>query len=245
MMIYPAVHYTMGGVWVDYNLMTSVNGLYCLGEANFSDHGANRLGASALMQGLADGYFVLPYTIGNYLADEIHTKAIVTDAKEFVDVEKEVKDRIQKLISINGKQSVDAFHKRLGKIMWEYCGMARNEEGLKKAIVLISDLKKEFWSDVKIPGSANEYNSELEKAGRVADFIELGELMVRDALNRKESCGGHFREEMQTPDGEAKRDDENFAYVSCWEFKGENSEPQLNKESLDYEFVKRAQRNYK
>lgn len=245
MMIYPAVHYTMGGVWVDYNLMTSVNGLYCLGEANFSDHGANRLGASALMQGLADGYFVLPYTIGNYLADEIHTKAIATDAKEFVETEKEVKDRIQKLISVNGKQSVDSFHKKLGKIMWEYCGMARNETGLTKAIGLISDLKKEFWSDVKIPGSANEYNSELEKAGRVADFIELGELMVRDALNRKESCGGHFREEMQTPDGEAKRDDENFAYVSCWEFKGENAEPQLNKEGLDYEFVKRAQRNYK
>ncbi|HBX50611.1 MAG: succinate dehydrogenase flavoprotein subunit [Bacteroidetes bacterium GWF2_33_38] len=245
MMIYPAVHYTMGGLWVDYNLMTTVPGLYCIGEANFADHGANRLGASALMQGLADGYFVLPYTIGNFLADEIHTKRISIDSKEFVETEKQVNDRINKLMSIKGKQSVDSFHKRLGKIMWEYCGMGRNEEGLKKALDLIPKLRKEFWQDVKIPGTTDEFNPELEKAGRVADFLELGELMVRDALNRKESCGGHFREEMQTEDGEAKRDDENFAYVASWEYKGDNQDPEMYKENLDYEFVKRVQRNYK
>ena len=245
MMIYPAVHYTMGGLWVDYNLMTTVPGLYCIGEANFADHGANRLGASALMQGLADGYFVLPYTIGNFLADEIHTKRISIDSKEFVETEKQVNDRINKLMSIKGKQSVDSFHKRLGKIMWEYCGMGRNEEGLKKALDLIPKLRKEFWQDVKIPGTTDEFNPELEKAGRVADFLELGELMVRDALNRKESCGGHFREEMQTEDGEAKRDDENFAYVASWEYKVDNQDPEMYKENLDYEFVKRVQRNYK
>ena len=245
MMIYPAVHYTMGGLWVDYNLMTSVPGLYALGECNFSDHGANRLGASALMQGLADGYFVLPYTIADYLAGEIHTKRISTDTKEFNDAEKDVKDTVEKLISINGKQSVDAFHKKLGKIMWEYCGMGRNEAGLKKALELIPELRKEFWKDVKVTGGSGEYNPEIEKAGRVADFIELGELLARDALNRKESCGGHFREEMQTEEGEAKRDDDNFAYVAAWEFKGVDAEPALNKEPLEFKDIKIAQRNYK
>lgn len=245
MRIYPAVHYTMGGLWVDYQLMTTVEGLYALGEANFSDHGANRLGASALMQGLADGYFVLPYTIGEYLADEIRTDAIPVSHPAFEEAEKQVKERIQKLLSINGKQTVEDLHKKLGKIMWEYCGMARNEEGLKKALTMISDLKKEFWSDVKVPGTINEFNTELDKAGRVADFIELGELMVRDALNRRESCGGHFRTEMQTPDGEAQRDDEKFSYVSAWAFAGENNEPQLHKEELNFEVVHPSQRSYK
>lgn len=245
MMIYPAVHYTMGGLWVDYNLMTTVLGLYALGECNFSDHGANRLGASALMQGLADGYFVLPYTISDYLADEIHTKKIPTDAKEFVEAEKNVTDTIEKLKAINGKQSVDHFHKKLGKIMWEYCGMGRNEERLKKALELIPELRKEFWSDLKLPGGTEEFNLEIEKAGRVADFLELAELLVRDALNRKESCGGHFREEMQTEEGEAKRDDENFAYVAAWEFKGDSTTPELHKEQLEFVEVKLAQRNYK
>ncbi len=245
MMIYPAVHYVMGGLWVDYNLMTTVPGLYALGECNFSDHGANRLGASALMQGLADGYFVLPYTIADYLADEIHTKRIPTDSKEFNETEKEVKDNIENLKSINGKQSVDTFHKKLGKIMWEYCGMGRNEAGLKKALELIPELRKDFWKDVKIPGGTDEFNPEIEKAGRVADFLELGELIVRDALNRKESCGGHFREEMQTEEGEAKRDDENFAYVAAWEFNGLNAEPVLHKEQLEFKDIKIAQRNYK
>jgi succinate dehydrogenase / fumarate reductase, flavoprotein subunit len=245
MMIYPAVHYTMGGLWVDYNLMTTVPGLYALGECNFSDHGANRLGASALMQGLADGYFVLPYTISDYLADEIHTKRIPTDAKEFVEAEKSVTDTIEKLKSINGKQSVDHFHKKLGKIMWEHCGMGRNEKDLKEALELIPELRKEFWSDLKLPGGTEEFNPEIEKAGRVADFLELGELMVRDALNRKESCGGHFREEMQTEEGEAKRDDENFAYVAAWEFMGEEKAPELHKEELEFVEVKLAQRNYK
>ena len=245
MMIYPAVHYTMGGLWVDYNLMTSIPGLYALGECNFSDHGANRLGASALMQGLADGYFVLPYTIAAYLSDEIHTKRIPTDTKEFTDAEKEVNEIIEKFKSINGKQSVDTFHKKLGKIMWEYCGMGRNEAGLKKALELIPELRKEFWKDVKIPGELNEFNPEIEKAGRVADYLELSELMVRDALNRKESCGGHFREEMQTEEGEAKRDDDNFAYVAAWEFKGIDKEPVLHKEQLEFNDIKIAQRNYK
>jgi succinate dehydrogenase / fumarate reductase, flavoprotein subunit len=244
MRIYPAVHYTMGGLWVNYELQTTIPGLYSLGEANFSDHGANRLGASALMQGLADGYFVLPYTIGNYLADEISVKPIETSHQAFVEAEKAVSDRINTLMNIKGKQSVESMHKRLGKIMWEKCGMARNEKGLQEAIAEIQQLKKEFWSDVRIPGEINEMNPELDKANRVADFIELGELMCKDALNRKESCGGHFREESQTPDGEAQRDDENYAYVSAWEFKGE-SEWQLNKEELHFDVAKPTQRSYK
>src|SRR5687767_11206537 len=223
MRIYPAVHYTMGGLWVDYELMTTVPGLYCLGEANFSDHGANRLGASALMQGLADGYFVIPYTIGNYLADEIRTTAIPISHPAFEEAEKAVRDRIEQLMNIKGKQSVESFHKRLGKIMWDKCGMARNEKGLTEAIAEIQQLKKEFWSDLKVPGEIKEMNPELDKANRVADFIELGELMCRDALDRKESCGGHFREEMQTEEGEAKRDDANYSYVAAWEFKGESN----------------------
>jgi succinate dehydrogenase / fumarate reductase flavoprotein subunit len=244
MRIYPAVHYTMGGLWVDYNLMTTVPGLYALGEANFSDHGANRLGASALMQGLADGYFVLPYTIGAYLAGDIRTKAIPTDAPEFAVAEKSVQETIDKLMNIKGTKSVDYFHKKLGKIMWDKCGMARNEAGLKEAISEIQGLIKEFWSDVRIPGDADEFNPELEKAGRVADFLELGELMCIDALNRNESCGGHFREEFQTEEGEALRDDENFAYVAAWEFKAQSSF-ELHKEELVYENIKIAQRSYK
>ncbi|HEX6431969.1 MAG TPA: fumarate reductase/succinate dehydrogenase flavoprotein subunit [Niastella sp.] len=243
MRIYPAVHYTMGGLWVDYELMTTVPGLYALGEANFSDHGANRLGASALMQGLADGYFVIPYTMGNYLADEIATKAISLDHPAFVETEKAVRDRIDKLMGIKGSQSVESFHKRLGKIMWDKCGMARNEEGLKQAITEIQQLKKEFWSDVRIPGGINEMNPELDKANRVADFIELGELMCKDALQRNESCGGHFREESQE-DGEAKRDDAKYSYVAAWEFKGE-SDWQLHKEELNFEVAKPTQRSYK
>ena len=245
MRIYPAVHYTMGGLWVDYNLMTTVPGLYALGECNFSDHGANRLGASALMQGLADGYFVIPYTIGDYLADEIRVNAIPTSHDAFDDAEKKVSERIQRLKNINGKQTVEELHKKLGKIMWEYCGMARNEAGLTKALQMVIDLKTEFWSDVKIPGDINEFNPELDKAGRVADFIELGELMIRDALMRRESCGGHFREESQTEDGEAKRDDENFSFVAAWEFAGEGKAPQLNKESLVFDVVHPTQRSYK
>ena len=244
MRIYPAVHYTMGGLWVDYNLMTTVPGLYSLGEANFSDHGANRLGASALMQGLADGYFVIPYTIGSYLANEIRTNSIPTDHPAFVEAEKQVKDRITKLVSIQGKTSPEAFHKRLGKIMWDKCGMARNEAGLKEAISEIQALKKEFWSDVRVMGDVDEFNPELDKAGRVADFIELGELMCRDALNRNESCGGHFREEYQTEEGEALRDDENYMYVAAWEHQGE-SQWELHKEELVYENIKIAQRSYK
>lgn len=245
MRIYPAVHYTMGGLWVDYNLMTTVPGLYALGEANFSDHGANRLGASALMQGLADGYFVIPYTIGSYLSKEISTKAISTDHEAFVEAENRVKEQINRLFSIKGTKTVDFFHKRLGKIMWDKCGMARNEQGLKEAIAEIQQLKKEFWSDVRVPGSADEFNPELEKAGRVADFIELGELMCFDALDRNESCGGHFREEYQTEEGEALRDDENYAYVAAWEYKGDGQVPQLHKEELKYENIKIAQRSYK
>jgi succinate dehydrogenase / fumarate reductase flavoprotein subunit len=245
MRIYPAVHYTMGGLWVDYNLMTTVPGLYALGEANFSDHGANRLGASALMQGLADGYFVIPYTIGAYLSKEIGTKSISTDHEAFVEAENKVKNQINQFFAIKGTKSVDSFHKRLGKIMWDKCGMARNEQGLKEAIAEIQQIKKEFWSDVRVPGSADEFNPELEKAGRVADFIELGELMCKDALNRNESCGGHFREEYQTEEGEAMRDDENYAYVAAWEYKGENQEPVLHKEDLKYENIKIAQRSYK
>ena len=244
MRIYPAVHYTMGGLWVDYELGTTIPGLYSLGEANFSDHGANRLGASALMQGLADGYFVIPYTIGNYLADEIRTVAIATDHPAFAQTEKNVAERLDTLLKIGGKQTVESFHKRLGKIMWDKCGMARSEEGLNEAIRDIQALRKEFWSDVKIPGSAAGVNNELDKAGRVADFIELGELMCKDALNRNESCGGHFREEYQTPDGEALRDDENFMYVSAWKYSG-NSDWELQKEELAYDVIKPTQRNYK
>jgi succinate dehydrogenase / fumarate reductase flavoprotein subunit len=244
MRIYPAVHYTMGGLWVDYNLMTNVPGLYCLGEANFSDHGANRLGASALMQGLADGYFVIPYTIGSYLSNEIRTKAIPTDHEAFVAAEKSVQDNIDKLMNIKGTKSVDHFHKRLGKIMWNKCGMARNEKGLKEAIEEIKTLREEFWKDVRVTGNVNEFNPELEKASRVADFLELGELMCIDALDRNESCGGHFREEFQTEEGEAKRDDENYAYVSAWESKGNNSW-ELHKEELKFDNIKIAQRSYK
>lgn len=244
MRIYPAVHYTMGGLWVDYELMTTIPGLYCLGEANFSDHGANRLGASALMQGLADGYFVIPYTIGNYLAKDIATKSIPTDHPAFVQAEKEVSDRINQLMNIKGSKTVESFHKRLGKIMWDKCGMARNAKGLQEAVAEIQQLKKEFWSDVRIPGAINEMNPELDKANRVADFLELGELMCLDALNRNESCGGHFREESQTEDGEAKRDDVNFAYVAAWEFKGEH-QWQMHKEDLNFEIAKPSQRSYK
>ena len=244
MMIYPAVHYTMGGLWVDYNLMTNIEGLYALGEANFSDHGANRLGASALMQGLADGYFVIPYTIGAYLSKEIGTKAIPTDKDEFAKTEQEVQDRINKLFAIKGTKSVDYFHKRLGKVMWEKCGMARNKEGLEWAIAEIQKIREEFWKDVRVPGDANEFNSELEKAIRVADFLELGELMCKDALHRNESCGGHFREEFQTEEGEALRDDENYKYVAAWEMK-EVGNWELHKEDLVYENIKIAQRSYK
>jgi len=245
MRIYPAVHYTMGGIWVDYNLMTTVPGLYALGEANFSDHGANRLGASALMQGLADGYFVIPYTVGDYLADDIRTGKIPTNTPEFDEAEKQVKERLNYFINNKGTKPVDHFHKQLGKIMWDKCGMARNEKGLKEAITEIKALKAEFWKDVRVPGSLNEFNQELEKAGRVADFFELGELMCKDALNRNESCGGHFREEYQTPEGEALRDDNNYAYVSAWEYKGEHAEPELHKEELKFENIKIAQRSYK
>ncbi|MDE2392805.1 MAG: FAD-binding protein, partial [Cytophagales bacterium] len=244
MRIYPAVHYTMGGLWVDYNLMTTVPGLYALGEANFSDHGANRLGASALMQGLADGYFVIPYTIGAYLASEIRTPAMSTDSEDFVAAEKAVRDRLETLMNIKGTKPVDYFHKRLGKIMWDECGMARNAEGLKASIKEIQALQKEFWSDVKIPGEIDNLNPELEKAGRVADFLELGELMCIDALDRNESCGGHFRTEYQTEDGEALRDDENYAYVAAWEYE-KQSTFKLHKEELKYENIKIAQRSYK
>lgn len=245
MMIYPAVHYTMGGLWVDYNLETTIEGCYCIGEANFSDHGANRLGASALMQGLADGYFVLPYTIGDYLSDDIRTGEIPTDSPEFDHAEKEVKERIEKLISGSGQHSVDHYHKILGKIMWNKCGMSRNAEDLQEAIDEIATLRKDFWDNVKIPGSADSLNAELEKAGRVADFLELGELFAKDALTRNESCGGHFREEYQTKDGEALRDDENFKFVSAWEYKGEPKDAVLHKEDLKYENIELKTRSYK
>lgn len=244
MRIYPAVHYTMGGLWVDYELQTTVPGLYALGEANFSDHGANRLGASALMQGLADGYFVIPYTLGNNLADEIYNAPIPTSHPAFEAAEKTVADRITRLKNINGKQTVESFHKRLGKIIWNECGMSRTASGLKQAIADVQALKKEFWSDVRIPGEINEYNPELDKANRVADFIELGELMCVDALAREESCGGHFREEYQTPEGEALRDDKNFMYVAAWELKNDH-EWALHKEELKYEVIQPSQRNYK
>ncbi|MBR4064339.1 MAG: fumarate reductase/succinate dehydrogenase flavoprotein subunit [Tidjanibacter sp.] len=245
MMIYPAVHYTMGGIWVDYNLMTTIPGLYAIGEANFSDHGANRLGASALMQGLADGYFVLPYTIGDYLSHEIQSPKVDTNTPEFEAAEKAVKERIEKLFSIKGNQSVDDIHKKLGHVMWDMVGMARTKESLEKAIVEIQKIRKEFWADVRVPGKNDEFNQEIEKALRLADFLELGELMARDALGRNESCGGHFREEYQTPEGEAQRDDENYAYVAVWEYNGADAEPTLHKEELKFEAIKVAQRNYK
>ena len=245
MQIFPAVHYTMGGIWVDYNLMTTIPGLYAIGEANFSDHGANRLGASALMQGLADGYFVLPYTIGDYLSKKIQAPKVDVNTPAFDEAEKAVKEKIQKLMSINGKQSVDDIHKKLGNIMWENVGMARTEESLKTAIKEIQALRKEFWKDVKVVGDPMSFNVELEKALRLADFLELGELMARDALNREESCGGHFRSEHQTEEGEALRHDDEFAYAAVWEYKGMDEEPELTKEPLEYEFTHRAQRNYK
>ena len=245
MMIYPAVHYTMGGIWVDYNLMTTIPGLYAIGEANFSAHGANRLGTSALMQGLADGYFVLPYTIGDYLAHEIQTPKIDTSRPEFDEAEKAVKEKIAKLLSIQGNESVDDIHKKLGHIMWENVGMARTKESLEKAITEIQALRKDFWKNVRVPGTDKEFNQELEKAIRLADFLELGELMARDGLLRNESCGGHFRVESQTPEGEAKRDDENFAYVAVWEYNGPDKEPTMLKEPLTFEAVHLAQRNYK
>ncbi len=244
MRIYPAVHYTMGGLWVDYNLMTNVPGLYCLGEANFSDHGANRLGASALMQGLADGYFVIPYTLGDYLAT-IGPKPIDANNPAFANTKKEVEDRIEKLLALRGTKTVDEYHRELGHIMWEYCGMARNEEGLKKAKVLIQALRADFWKNAIVLGENEEFNSSLEKAGRVADFLELGELMVDDALMRKESCGGHFRIESQTDEGEALRDDEHFAFVAAWEYKGDNKPEELHKEELVFENVHLTQRSYK
>ena len=245
MMIYPAIHYTMGGIWVDYDLQTTIPGLYAIGEANFSDHGGNRLGASALMQGLADGYFILPVTIGDYLSHKFAEPKTDTNAPEFAEAEKAVKARIEKLFSIKGTKTVDSLHKKLGHIMWEYVGMGRTAEGLQKAIKEIAALKKEFWSDVFVPGENGEFNQELEKALRLADFIEIGDLMARDALNRNESCGGHFREESQTEEGEAKRDDANYMYVAAWEYKGEGVEPELHKEPLKYEFIEVKTRNYK
>ena len=245
MRIYPAVHYTMGGLWVDYNLMTSVPGLYSIGESNFSDHGANRLGASALMQGLADGYFVLPYTIGEFLSKDIRTERISTEDEHFIKAEKEARSRNETLLNIKGKKSVESLHRELGKIMWDNCGMSRNEKDLKNALIQIKDLKNDFWDNVFVPGSDSELNLELEKAGRVADFIELGELMIYDALDREESCGGHFREEHQTQEGEALRDDENYTFVSAWEYKGEDLEPELHKEDLNYKEVTPTQRSYK
>lgn len=245
MMIYPAVHYTMGGLWVDYNLMTTIPGCYAAGEANFSDHGANRLGASALMQGLADGYFVLPYTIGDYLASDIRTGKISTDSKEFEDAENEVKSRLEALINNKGTKSVDHFHKRLGKVMWDKAGMARNAQGLQEAMDEIRQIREEFYKDVFVPGSVNEFNPELEKATRVADFLELGELFAKDALDRNESCGGHFREESQTEEGEAKRDDVNFAFVSAWEWTGDPRNSVLHKEELKFENIELKQRSYK
>lgn len=245
MMIYPAVHYTMGGLWVDYELMTSIQGCYAAGECNYSDHGANRLGASALMQGLADGYFVLPYTVGNYLADEIRTGTISTDTPEFDEAEKAVRSQIDKLMSCNGTKPVDYFHKKLGKVMWDKCGMSRNEQSLKEAIEDIKQIREEFYKDLRIPGETNEMNPELEKAIRVADFLELGELMCLDALDRKESCGAHFREEYQTEEGEAQRNDDNFMYVAAWEWSGNPSSPKLSKEDLNYENIKIQTRSYK
>lgn len=245
MMIYPAIHYAMGGLWVDYHLMTTVPGLFAIGECNFSDHGANRLGASALMQGLADGYFILPYTIADYLADQIQVPRFSTERAEFDATMKDVQDRLDKILAIQGKQSVESFHKRLGHIMWDYCGMSRTKENLEKALDLIVALREEFWKDVRVTGGQLEYNIELEKAGRVAEFMELGELIIRDALQREESCGGHFREESQTPEGEALRDDARFAFVSAWEYAGTGKTPEMHKEPLVFEEVQLIQRNYK
>jgi succinate dehydrogenase / fumarate reductase flavoprotein subunit len=245
MMIYPAIHYAMGGIWVDYELQTTIPGLFATGESNFSDHGANRLGASALMQGLADGYFVLPYTIQNYLAHEINTPRFQTDLPEFDEAEKEVQAQLEKLMAVQGTETVDTIHKRLGKIMWEHVGMARNKEGLKQAIKEIEQLKEEFWSQIKIPGELNDLNPELQKASRLADFIELGALMARDALHREESCGGHFRDEYQTGEGEALRNDADFTYVAAWEYQGDGKEPALHKEPLNFEYIEVKQRNYK
>ncbi len=245
MKIYPAIHYTMGGIWVDYELQTTIPGLFAAGEANFSDHGANRLGASALMQGLSDGYFVLPYTVQNYLADELHTPRMDTNSGEFAKVKEEVKAHIQKLMNVKGTESVDSIHKKLGHIMWEHVGMGRTREGLQEGIKMIQELRKEFWEKVRIPGNADELNVELEKANRVADFLELGELIARDALHREESCGGHFREEYQTEEGEALRQDDKYAYVGAWEFKGVDAEPELHKEELKFEYCELKQRNYK
>ncbi|MDY5824432.1 MAG: fumarate reductase/succinate dehydrogenase flavoprotein subunit, partial [Candidatus Coprenecus sp.] len=245
MMIFPAIHYTMGGIWVDYNLQTTIPGLYAIGEANFSDHGGNRLGASALMQGLADGYFILPYTIGDYLSSKIQEPKVDINHPAFDQAEKAIKEKIEKLFAIKGKETVDSIHKRLGHIMWENVGMARNKKGLEKAITEIQALRSEFWKNVYVPGENNEFNQEIEKAIRLADYLEIGELMARDALNREESCGGHFREEMQTPEGETKRDDVNFAYVSAWEYTGSEQVPLMHKEDLNFEFVKPSTRNYK
>ena len=245
MMIYPAIHYTMGGIWVDYELQSTIPGLFVGGEANFSDHGANRLGASALMQGLSDGYFVLPYTMQNYLADQINVPHLDTDSPEFEKSEKYVQGNLDKLLAIKGSKTVDSFHRKVGLIMWDYVGMGRSKEGLEKAIEDLKSLRKDFWSNVNIPGDNTGMNVELEKAVRVSDFIELGELMARDALSRNESCGGHFREEYQTEEGEAMRDDENFMFVSAWEYKGVDEEPVLHKEPLNYENIEVKQRNYK
>ncbi len=245
MKIFPAIHYTMGGIWVDYELQTSIPGLFCIGEANFSDHGANRLGASALMQGLADGYFVLPYTIQNYLADQIQVSRIPTSAPEFDEAEMRVKDKIAKIMSIQGKRSVDSIHKELGHIMWEYVGMGRTREGLTTALAKLKDIKKEFWANVYVPGKADDLNTELEKALRLSDFIDIGYLIAIDALNREESCGGHFREEYQTPDGEALRRDDIFSYAACWRYRGEDEDPEMIKEELVYEETERKTRNYK
>ena len=245
MRIFPAVHYTMGGLWVDYDLMTTVPGLYAIGECNFSDHGANRLGASALMQGLADGYFILPYTIGKYLSGDIRTEPISTDHEAFEIAEEKAVERNQALLKNNGIRSVESFHRDLGKIVWDYCGMSRNEKSLNEAILSIQSLREDFWKDVKVPGDDKTYNPELDKAGRVADFFELGELMMRDALKREESCGGHFREEYQTQEGEALRDDENYTFASTWEFKGIDQPPILHKEDLNFETVTPTQRSYK
>src|SRR6056297_116723 len=245
MRIYPAGHYTMGGLWVDYKLMTTIPGLFAIGEANFSDHGANRLGASSLMQGAGDGYFILPNTIGDYLADEIKKPKPPTDAEEFEQAEKEAKEKLEKLLNVDGNETAASYHKRLGKIMWDHCGMARSEEGLKQAAKEVKELKEEFWKNLKVPGTMNELNQELEKAVRVADFFDLSQLMIRDALNRKESCGAHYREEYQTEGGEAKRNDNDYMYVSAWEYKGEDQEPVLHQEKLSFEFVEVKERSYK
>ena len=245
MMIYPAIHYTMGGIWVDYDLQTTIPGLYAIGEANFSDHGGNRLGASALMQGLADGYFILPVTIGDYLSHKFAEPKTDTSAPEFDAAEKAVQARIDRLFAVKGTEPVDAIHKKLGHIMWEHVGMARTAEGLKEGIAQIKALREEFWKTVRVTGEQYEFNQELEKALRLEDFFDIGELMATDALNRNESCGGHFREESQTPEGEAKRDDENYMYVAAWEYKGEGQAPELHKEPLVYENIHVATRNYK